>query len=123
MQQHSGILIASSIPEWSQKSIIPPAPAAHNTIAFINPDATYQNACLPTYLPTYHNILEPWWPVPFRNNLTTTKSGKLKAENPEQKRQNVGRTYEQTRVVEVPFQLPHKLHYLFRKCLISWGKN
>jgi hypothetical protein len=23
------------------ESIIPPAPAAHNTIAFINPDATY----------------------------------------------------------------------------------
>jgi hypothetical protein len=34
------------------ESIIPPAPAAHNTIAFINPNATDQNACLPAYLPT-----------------------------------------------------------------------
>lgn len=107
-QFHSGMVT---------ESIIPPAPAAHNTIAFINPDATYQSACLPTY----HNILELWWPVPFRNHLTTTNSGKLKAENPElsaaeQKRQNVRRTYEHTRVVVEPFQLPHKLHYLFRKC-------
>jgi hypothetical protein len=89
-QFHSGMVT---------ESIIPPAPAAHNTIAFINPDATYQSACLPTY----HNILELWWPVPFRNHLTTINSGKLKAENPElsaaeQKRQNVRRTYEHTRV-------------------------
>jgi hypothetical protein len=42
-QFHSGMVT---------ESIIPPAPAAHNTIAFINPDATYQNACLPTNLPS-----------------------------------------------------------------------
>jgi hypothetical protein len=50
-QFHSGMVT---------ESIIPPAPAAHNTIAFINPDTTDQLACLPTYLPTYLNILELW---------------------------------------------------------------